>query len=424
MGIDVLNRIPVQPWMCADGARRIMRALNASAPDSTRFVGGCVRNALMGVAVSDVDIATQWTPEEVVTKLRAAGISVHRTGIEHGTVTAVTNKVPYEITTLRRDVATDGRRAVVAFTKSWEEDAQRRDFHVNALYADIHGKLFDPTGRGLSDLREQRIAFIGNADERLQEDFLRILRFFRFSAWYSSGRLDTDGLGACMRQREGLRQISAERIWSELKKLLNAPDPRVAMMGMSQTGVLSIILPESMGLDLFNNLVELELREQLPIDPILRLLSLYPKDVELIEADTKRLKMSRKEADRLLRACRDTTDFTLDYTSRTFRKAIYHVGRDIFADRARLAWAVRGQDADHRYWKVLVESALDYERPTFPISGDHVVAMGVPAGKDVGEVLKRIEDWWIEADFPNDVAGIARQMKRVCDDVISRQQRY
>lgn len=218
MAIDLLNRLPVQPWMQADGARRVMRALNAGAPDSARFVGGCVRNALLGQPVADIDIATKWEPDEVTRRLLKANVAVHPTGIEHGTVTAVANNQPYEITTLRRDVSTDGRHATVAFTTDWTEDAKRRDFHVNALYCDLMGDLIDPTGRGISDLREQKIAFIGDADTRLKEDYLRILRFFRFNAWYGSGQLDVEGLSACLRHRAGLETISVERIWSELKK--------------------------------------------------------------------------------------------------------------------------------------------------------------------------------------------------------------
>ncbi|MFC7291356.1 CCA tRNA nucleotidyltransferase [Hirschia litorea] len=421
MTIDLLNRLPVQPWMHADGARRVMRALNAGAPDSARFVGGCVRNALLGLPASDIDIATVWEPEEVIRRMKANNIGVHPTGIEHGTVTAVANNQPYEITTLRRDVSTDGRRATVAFTKDWNEDAQRRDFHVNALYCDLMGNLSDPTGLGISDLREQKIAFIGDADTRLQEDYLRILRFFRFNAWYGSGSLDVEGLSACMRQRAGLDSISVERIWSEFKKLLSAPDPRVVLEAMSQIGVLQFVLPEAIGLDLFNALVALELEEHLKPDPYLRLLSLYPKDMDVVAADVARLKMSNSEKKRLLTTAGDNTSFAKEFSAKEFRRTIYSVGKSVFESRARLAWAVRGREAKHRYWRVLINAVNKYERPIFPISGEHVIAVGVPAGKPVGEVLKRIEQWWIDEDFPLDIALIARQMRIIADEVILRE---
>ncbi len=421
MAIELMNRLPVQPWMQADGARRVMRALNANAPDSARFVGGCVRNALLGVPVSDIDIATKWEPEEVVRRLRASDIAVHPTGIEHGTVTAVANHQIYEVTTLRRDVSTDGRRATVAFTQDWAEDAQRRDFHVNALYCDMMGDLLDPTGQGISDLRHQKIVFIGNADRRLEEDYLRILRFFRFNAWYGSGRIDTDGLSACMRQRAGLDSISVERVWSEIKKILSAKDPRIVVEAMSQTGVLQFVLPEASGLDLLNSLVALELEENLEPDPFLRLLSLYPKDYNIIAADVRRLKMSNKEKKRLLDTASDATDFSKEFSAREFRKAIYAAGRDVFYGRACLAWAVRGKDTNHRYWRVLLDAVNKYERPIFPISGEHIIAVGVPEGRPVGEVLLRVKQWWIDSDFPLDIALIARQMRIYADEIKQRE---
>ncbi len=421
MAINLTNRLPVQPWMQADGARRVMRALNAGAPDSARFVGGCVRNALLGQPVADIDIATKWEPEEVSRRLKDADIAVHLTGIEHGTITAVANNQPYEITTLRRDVSTDGRRATVAFTTDWAEDARRRDFHVNALYCDLMGNLVDPTERGIADLRQQKIAFIGDADTRLQEDYLRILRFFRFNAWYGSGKLDVDGLGACMRNRSGLESISVERIWSELKKLLAAKDPRVVVEAMSRTGVLQFVLPEAIGLDLFNALVALELEEHLEPDPYLRLLSLYPKEMDIVAADVRRLKMSNREKNRLLTTASDETDFSKEFSAKNFRSTIYRIGKDVFLGRARLAWAVRGREANHRYWRVLLQSAEKYERPDFPISGEHIIAVGVPEGKPVGEVLRSVRNWWIEEDFPADVALIARKMRELAEEVKLRE---
>ncbi|MEQ1784957.1 MAG: CCA tRNA nucleotidyltransferase, partial [Hyphomonadaceae bacterium] len=186
-----MPQLAIQPWMIA--ARRVMDALEAARPDCARYVGGCVRNALLGEPVSDIDIATQLVPDEVTQVMRAAGIAVHPTGIEHGTLTVVADHQPFEVTTLRRDVETDGRRAVVAFTQDWAEDAQRRDFRINALYADRNGQIFDPTGGGLDDLAARRIVFVGDPETRIREDYLRILRFFRFYAWY--GREAPDAAG-------------------------------------------------------------------------------------------------------------------------------------------------------------------------------------------------------------------------------------
>ncbi|HVY90362.1 MAG TPA: CCA tRNA nucleotidyltransferase, partial [Hyphomonadaceae bacterium] len=236
-------------------ARRVMDALEKARPNSARFVGGCVRNALLGQPVADVDIATQLTPDRVAEAMRAANIAVHETGIEHGTLTVVADHHPFEVTTLRRDVETDGRRAVVAFTEDWAEDAQRRDFRMNALYVSRDGDVFDPTGGGLEDIAQRRIVFVGDPETRLREDYLRILRFFRFYAWYGRGAPDAAGLAACAKLKSGLSGISAERIWMETKKLLAAPDPMPGLQAMEQSGVFAQLFPEAKGLDLVRRVV-------------------------------------------------------------------------------------------------------------------------------------------------------------------------
>ncbi|MEO1643183.1 MAG: CCA tRNA nucleotidyltransferase, partial [Pseudomonadota bacterium] len=228
-------------WLKTPQTQVVIAALEAARPRCARFVGGCVRNAIMGREVDDIDIATQLEPEATLAALEAAGIRAIPTGVEHGTVTAIVDHVPFEITSLRRDVETDGRRAVVAFTEDWAEDAQRRDFRLNALYAAPDGEVFDPVGGGYEDALAGRVIFIGEADERLREDYLRILRFFRFNAWYGAG-IDEEGLAACARQRDGLQQIAKERIWKEFKKLLAAPEPVAAVEAMMASGVLGHIL--------------------------------------------------------------------------------------------------------------------------------------------------------------------------------------
>ena len=240
-------------WLEATSTKKVMAALEAVRPGGARFVGGCVRNTLMDRPVDDIDIATQLKPEETLAALEAHKIRAIPTGIEHGTVTAGFEGEPFEITSLRRDVETDGRRAVVAFTDDWTEDAQRRDFRMNALYAAPNGELFDPVGGGYDDALAGRVIFIGDADARLREDYLRILRFFRFNAWYGAG-VDADGLAACARQKQGLEKIARERIWKELKKLLSAPAPRPAVQAMAESGVLDEILPDHHGLDVLHNL--------------------------------------------------------------------------------------------------------------------------------------------------------------------------
>jgi poly(A) polymerase len=247
---------PPPHWITASATRAVMAALAAAGgPDCARFVGGCVRNALLRKPVADIDIATALTPDAVIKALTDARLKAIPTGVEHGTVTAVSEGRPYEITTLRRDVETDGRRAVVAFTTDWNEDAQRRDFRLNSLYAAADGALFDPTGEGLADLKAGRIVFVGDAATRIREDALRILRFFRFQAWYGKGDPDPVGLAACAELRGLIANLSAERVSAELLKLLAAEDPREAVRLMAQTGVLSAALPEAVGLERFEALV-------------------------------------------------------------------------------------------------------------------------------------------------------------------------
>ncbi len=387
-----MQTLPPQPWMAA--AQPVMDALEAARPGSARFVGGCVRNALLGEPVSDVDIATQLTPDAVAQACRAAGLGVHLTGVEHGTLTITANHVPFEVTTLRRDVETDGRRAVVAFTEDWNEDAQRRDFRINALYADRAGAIHDPTG-GLADIAERRIVFVGDPETRIREDFLRILRFFRFQAWYGRAAPDATGLQACGRLREGLAGISAERIWTETKKLLSAPAPLPALAAMHESGVLACLFPEAKGLDLAERLMALEAREELERDPMVRFLSLFWRDADAVRAVAARLKLSGEERDRLCNAVADQTPLSAASTEADIHAAIYRSGWQVVKDRALLGWAESGDFA----WAEMLVIAQIWTAPTLPLSGADLVAAGREPGPAIGEALRKAEAAWISSDF-------------------------
>jgi poly(A) polymerase len=375
-------------WLEADDTKQVIAALQASRADCARFVGGCVRNTIMGRDVDDIDIATQLTPEQTLAALEAAKIRAIPTGIEHGTITAIVDGKPFEITSLRRDVETDGRRAVVAFTEDWAEDAQRRDFRLNALYASPDGKVFDPVGGGYDDAEAGRVIFIGDANERLREDYLRILRFFRFNAWYGA-EMDMDGLAACARQRGGLEKIARERIWKELKKLLSAPNPRLAVEAMAESAVLDVVLPEHRGAE---GLHDLELTEQLtgmPPDPMLRLMALLPRSALAVQQTQQTLRLSNQEADRLTIWAADNLPEPVGMKSKELRATLFWHGKQAVVDRAMLAGAdVRDLLAAVRAWR----------EPQLPITGDDALAAGLE-GRAIGEALNRVAKVWVESDF-------------------------
>lgn len=404
------------PWLKAPQTQKLLAVLEAARPDGSRFVGGCVRNTLMGHGVDDIDIATQLTPDRVTEIAQAAGFAAHPTGIEHGTVTVVVNHQPFEITTLRRDVSTDGRRATVAFTESWEEDAGRRDFRLNALYADASGAIHDPTGGGLEDARSGRVIFIGDAHTRLREDYLRILRFFRFNAWYAKGPLDPAGLHACAELAAGVETLSVERIWKEAKKLLSAFNPRAAWEGMEAIDVRARALPEMSGRERLAALMTLEADLMLPVDAMTRVAAALP-DQLTAAALARRLKLSNEERDRLTAALRDEVRITSFMSLKEMRRAIYMIGNEAFRDRVMLAWAEAGP-AKTQQWRALVAHAQMWTPPKLPLTGEEVMAAGVPAGPKVGAVLREVEAWWIDADFPDDKLSVIERLKAVAQGMV------
>ncbi|HVZ99992.1 MAG TPA: CCA tRNA nucleotidyltransferase, partial [Caulobacterales bacterium] len=379
---------------------------------ASRFVGGCVRNTLMARPVDDIDIATQLKPDEVIKAAKLAGLVAAPTGIEHGTITVVANHVPYEVTTLRRDVTTDGRRATVAFTEDWNEDAQRRDFRLNALYAAPDGEVLDPTGGGLDDARAGRIIFIGDAETRIREDYLRILRFFRFNAWYARGPLDPRGVAACEKLVAGLDALSAERVWKEAKKLLSAPDPRAAWEGMESIGVRAHALPEMTAHARLVALMTLEADLLLDVDPLTRIAAGLP-DVEAARALARRLKVSNEERDRLVAALGNGERIVSYLSPREVRRVLYKLGGDAFEDRVKLAWADDRTDKTAPQWRALIAMARSWARPKLPLSGEEVMAAGVPPGPKVGEVMREVETWWIDSDFTEDKLSIVERLKAV-----------
>lgn len=396
-------------WLADINLQRLLAALSADGEEA-RVAGGAVRNTLLGEPVSDIDIATTTTPDETEQRAQGAGFRTVPTGKEHGTITVIADGRGYEVTTLRADVETDGRHARVAFGKDWKRDAERRDFTINALYARANGEVVDLVG-GLPDLETRTLRFIGDADERIREDYLRILRFFRFFAWYGKGRPDADGLRASARLKDGLARLSAERIWSELKKLLLAPDPSRALLWMRQAGVLTQILPESekWGIDAIHGLIATENDLGWQVDPMLRLASLLPPVQEKLEAMAERLRMSKAEAAKLTNwaaagsASHTTSELALS-------KQLYLGDVCGTAYRLKLALAAaraRAQQED----AALVEAGgysrqltfLDgWTKPAFPINGGDLLKLGAAPGKAMGESLKALEKEWMDSGFRMD----------------------
>lgn len=389
------DRLTDQPWLTASATRAVMAALEAAGgPGCARFVGGCVRNALIGAPVADVDIATTLKPEETDRAIRAAGLKAVPTGMAHGTVTAVSERQPFEITTLRRDVSTDGRNATVAFTDDWAEDAARRDFRLNALYADPKGRVFDPTREGVADAAAGRIVFVGDPETRIREDYLRILRFFRFFAWYGRGEPDAAALDACRALAPGMTRLSAERVSKELMTLLGAPDPRPAMAAMAATGVLAEVLPEATAGPLYEAMVDIS------ADPVARLMTLFPIDELLVRDASTRLRLPNATRDRLAAAARAAPAVRLDMSDAELRAAVYRHGHRAVADALHRCWAA--SPSDEARGRRLLALAEGWRAPRLPVGGRDLARLGLEPGPETGRLLKAFEEGWIADDFPAD----------------------
>ena len=348
-----------------------------------RLVGGVVRDSLAGLAVKDVDLATPLTPDQVMDRLALAGLKAVPTGIAHGTVTAVAAGKIFEITTLRRDIATDGRHATIAYTEDWQADAARRDFTINALYADpVSGEIFDYFG-GVADLAAGLVRFIGAPLERIAEDHLRILRFFRFSARFAKGALDPASLDACRIRANDLMALSRERIAMELLALLALPDPAAVVALMIDNGIFKPVLPEIRDATPLAHLISREAAEAADPDPIRRLCALIPADPALAEDVANRLKLSNAQRKRMVVvAQRSAADADAP------RALAYWLGREVAVDRLLLGTSP-------------IAPLTGWDVPRFPITGGAIVARGVQAGPEVARILQSAERQWVAEGFPD-----------------------
>ncbi len=386
-------------WLKDGEIARLIALLDCDGEEA-RVVGGAVRNALMELPVGEIDVATTAVPQEVERRVEAAGFKAKPTGIEHGTVTAIIDGRPFEVTTLRQDVETFGRKAKVVFGRDWKADAERRDFTINALSVSADGKIYDYVG-GLADIAAHLVRFIGDPSARIAEDYLRILRFFRFHAWYGKGAPDAAGLHACITARSGLDTLSRERVRTELLKLLLAPHATPTLAVMAEAGILGTVLGGVPLLASFENMVKVESSIGVEADATRRLGALGVAVMEDAERLSQRLRLSNTEFERLM---------ALEYWWRVrpaagehaARILLYQLGPVSFTDRVLVAWSRSDAGAAERDWRELATLPQRWTAPRFPLKAADFFSRGVPKGREMGAALRTAEQAWIDADFPED----------------------
>lgn len=405
--------LPNGDWIRLPPLSRVLEVLNQDGVE-TRVVGGAVRDALLGRPHGDVDCATTASTDKITALVEAAGLKAIPTGVAHGTITVVAKGHPFEVTTLRHDVETHGRHATVAFGADWEQDAQRRDFTMNALYVGRDGRLYDPVN-GYGDILARRVRFIGEATARIREDFLRILRFFRFHAQFAEGAPDPAGLTAAIHERRGLLGLSGERLRQEIFRLLVAPGAVPTAEIMANCGILGIVTGGVAYLPSLARHADNEAFAGMEPDPIRRLAALavaIPEDAERL---TKRLRLSNAEHRRLATAAAGWWRLNPVMEEDARKTLLYRIGPDAYRDRAALAFARSGAAADDPRWRDLASLPDRWAAPVFPVKGADLMGLGIPSGPEVGRILGQLEADWIAGGFAMDRAGLlekARDMRR------------
>jgi len=401
------------PWLKSGDAARVLKLLNTNGEEA-RVVGGAVRNALLDIPIGDIDIATTALPDEVIRRAKAAGIKSVPTGITHGTVTLVVNAHPFEVTTLREDTETFGRKAKVAFGRDWVGDARRRDFTINALSVGVDGLVHDYVG-GLDDIAVRRVRFIGEPSERIREDFLRVLRFFRIHAAFGAGPVDRAGYQACIRARAGLASLSAERVRTEILKLVVADGAITAVEAMADGGLAQAILGGIAYRGPFAAMIAAEGALSLKADAIRRLAALAVAVTEDARRLATRLRLSNAEARRL-----DSMGHRWwrlgGMDEAHAKRRLYRLGGEAYVDRLMLAWARSGGDQNSAQWRELAALPARWSAPKFPLKATDFIARGINEGPQLGHALTLAEDAWLAADFPLDPAAL----KALADQAVAR----
>ena len=380
--------------------------------NSIYVVGGSIRDALLNREITDIDFATSLKPKTITEILNKENIKFIDVGIDHGTVTAIINERKFEITTFRNDIFTDGRHAQVSFSNSLEEDALRRDFTINAMYLDKSGNLIDPTD-GKKDLENRVVRFIGRPDERIKEDYLRILRYFRFLALFGDISPDAEVMKTISANLDKLSVVSKERQWNELKSILSLTAPNNAISAMSEIGLLDDYFNGTGINDAFVNLIEIESKISFSIDPILRLSTLIDNSLDKANAIIKKLPLSKSESTDLLKLCTLNKKIVSYMSMKEVRYLLYLLGRDGFQKQILVTWAKDANNKNEVNWRSLYEVAQSWEKPSFALTAKDVINMGISQGPMVGDILKEVEDWWAENDFIDDKFSLIERLKAI-----------
>ncbi len=391
---------------------KIFKIFNDHQKNCIFAVGGCIRDIFLDKTITDIDFATSLEPDEITELLNRNNISFLDIGIDFGTVTAIINDKKFEITTFRKDTEADGRHTKVLYSRSIDEDVLRRDFTINAMYLGGNGDLFDPL-EGQKDIEGRNVRFIGNPDKRIKEDYLRILRYFRFLALLDKSESDEAIIEIIKSNIDGLSVVSKERRWDELRAILNLPNPSIAISSMSKIGLMDKYFNRTNINDAFSNLIEIESRIGINPNPILRLSLLANNSLENANDFIKDLPLSKSDSVELLKLCNINKKVVSYISMKEVRYLLYSLGRDEFQKQILIKWAVDTKNKNEVNWRSLYEVSQSWTKPIFDISARDVINMGISQGPIVGEILKDVEDWWAENDFIDDKFSLIERLKAI-----------
>jgi len=379
--------------------RKILSLLNKKK-DTTRFVGGCVRDSLIGIETNDIDIATKLKPDAVIDILTSASINVIPTGINHGTVSVFSKNLNFEITTLRSDTSTDGRHAEVTFSDSWKKDSSRRDFTINSIYLKQNGDIYDPHN-GVQHLKDRKIVFIGDPGERINEDYLRILRFFRFNAFYGNDnlKLHNSSIKACAKNKNKIRKLSSERIHNEFFKILNSTKPYFVINIMKKIGILDILFEKKVETKSFKKLISIEEKNSLTIDQFIRFVSLAPNAKKIHLYDLKMFNFSKKDKKKLLLLTNQEFKIHNKIQKKDIERILYLIDKQSLVGLAILSWVLSSNKVIDKKWESILSQINRLKVPIFPLKAIDLLNFGLEEGPIIGEILKKIEQDWINSSF-------------------------